>query len=128
MEKKLCKKEQMSNWENRPLRYSQEHYGAMDAWILGEIMVKMVATGKGKRINLDKFVNAVGEKVEKPPKKAKGPKEENKEREPKNPKEPKESAEPRQLREKKPDPSKIKDYERQIDYHTKKLAEFKDLL
>lgn len=22
MEKKLCKKEQMSNWENRPLRYS----------------------------------------------------------------------------------------------------------
>lgn len=34
MGKKLCKSEQMSNWENRPLRYSQEHYGAMDAWIL----------------------------------------------------------------------------------------------
>ena len=52
MEKKLCKKEQMSNWENRPLRYSQEHYGAMDAWDLGEVMARMIA--KGKRINFEK--------------------------------------------------------------------------
>jgi ribonuclease D len=37
MGKKLCKKEQMSNWENRPLRYSQEHYAAMDAWILAHM-------------------------------------------------------------------------------------------
>ena len=55
MEKKLCKKEQMSNWENRPLRYSQEHYGAMDAWVLGELMVKMLQKGKGVR--LEKQIN-----------------------------------------------------------------------
>ena len=32
--KSLCKIEQISNWENRPLRHSQEHYAALDAWIL----------------------------------------------------------------------------------------------
>ena len=26
--------EQVSNWEKRPLRNSQVHYGALDAWIL----------------------------------------------------------------------------------------------
>ena len=40
MGKKLCKSEQMSNWENRPLRYSQEHYASMDAWILVEMVPK----------------------------------------------------------------------------------------
>jgi ribonuclease D len=34
LKKELCKKEQMSNWERRPLRFSQEHYAAMDAWVL----------------------------------------------------------------------------------------------
>ena len=29
--KPLCKYEQCSNWENRPLRQSQLHYGALDA-------------------------------------------------------------------------------------------------
>jgi hypothetical protein len=63
MGQKLCKKEQMSNWENRPLRYSQEHYGAMDAWILGEIIVKLTAKGKGMKVFLDKFVHPIGEKA-----------------------------------------------------------------
>ena len=51
----------MSNWENRPLRYSQEHYGAMDAWILGEVMIKLIA--KGKKVSFDKNVKAIGERV-----------------------------------------------------------------
>jgi ribonuclease D len=32
--KPLCKKEQCSNWEQRPLTNAQLHYAALDAWIL----------------------------------------------------------------------------------------------
>lgn len=39
--KKLCKNEQMSNWEMRPLRFSQEHYGALDAYILTIVIEKL---------------------------------------------------------------------------------------
>jgi hypothetical protein len=60
MEKKLCKKEQCSNWENRPLRYSQEHYGAMDAWILGELMLKLISKA-GKRVSYAKSIRGIGE-------------------------------------------------------------------
>lgn len=34
----LCKGEQMSNWELRPLRLSQQHYGALDAFCLIQIL------------------------------------------------------------------------------------------
>ena len=50
MEKKLCKSEQMSNWEARPLRFSQEHYAAMDAWILVQMMDKMHEKAKKSKI------------------------------------------------------------------------------
>ena len=40
---KLCKYEQVSNWEARPLRYSQEHYGAMDVWILVVMVPKLMS-------------------------------------------------------------------------------------
>ena len=115
MEKKLCKKEQMSNWENRPLRYSQEHYGAMDAWVLGEIMVKMMH--KDKKMKLEKQITHVGLKVEK--------KEEVKKAD-KKPKE--EKKQPEEKKDKVPDPAKIKDYLRQIEYHEKKAEEYKSLL
>jgi len=39
--KKVCKAEQMGNWELRPLRKSQMHYGALDAYILVELFERM---------------------------------------------------------------------------------------
>ena len=44
--KQLCKKEQISNWTKRPLRKTQLHYGALDAYILVEIMEILAEKGK----------------------------------------------------------------------------------
>ena len=40
--KPLCKGQQMSNWELRPLREQQMHYAALDAVCLPPITKKMV--------------------------------------------------------------------------------------
>jgi len=40
-EKPMCKVEQMSNWERRPLRKTQLHYGALDAYVLVGIIKKL---------------------------------------------------------------------------------------
>ncbi len=37
----LCKYEQISNWENRPLRLRQLHYAALDAFVLLSLYEKM---------------------------------------------------------------------------------------
>lgn len=44
--KAICKVEQMSNWERRPLRQSQQHYGALDAFILIDIIKHLIKKGQ----------------------------------------------------------------------------------
>jgi len=52
-EKQVCKVEQMSNWERRPLRQSQQHYGATDAYILIDIIKHLIE--RAKQNNLPPF-------------------------------------------------------------------------
>jgi len=41
----------MSNWENRPLRLSQQHYGALDAYALVEIMEKLIKEAEDQMLD-----------------------------------------------------------------------------
>ena len=44
--KQICKAEQMSNWERRPLRKAQQHYAALDAYVLIDIIDHLSKTAK----------------------------------------------------------------------------------
>ena len=60
----------MSNWENRPLRYSQEHYGAMDAWILVDLVPRCLKSFKSKKManeSVEKCMQCVEPKSEDDP-------------------------------------------------------------
>ena len=54
MGKEICKGEQMSNWELRPLRKTQQHYGALDAFVLIELL-KLAAKSAEKKENAEEL-------------------------------------------------------------------------
>lgn len=50
----------MSNWERRPLRQSQQHYGSLDAWVLIEIMKKLIDKAKNDGLPpIERFVKTL---------------------------------------------------------------------
>jgi len=46
----------MSNWENRPLRWSQIHYAALDAYVLIKLMDALMLEAINKKIDVSKFM------------------------------------------------------------------------
>jgi ribonuclease D len=50
----------MSNWERRPLRQSQQHYGALDAWIMIDIVKALIQKAKNDKLSpFNKFVKTL---------------------------------------------------------------------
>ena len=49
----------MSNWERRPLRKSQQHYAALDAYILIEIIKKLIEKAKEEGYEFKNYVKTL---------------------------------------------------------------------
>ena len=52
----ICKIEQMSNWERRPLRKSQIHYAAVDAYVLSVIAKDLKKMESFKDFEMEKHI------------------------------------------------------------------------
>ena len=59
MGKPICKAEQMSNWERRPLRQSQIHYAALDAYALVILIEKLAEKGAESHQYIQNFIRTM---------------------------------------------------------------------
>lgn len=60
LDKSVCKYEQMSNWERRPLRKSQRHYAALDAYVLLNILETLMEKAKREKLApIEHFIESI---------------------------------------------------------------------
>ena len=56
---KICKMEQLSNWERKDLRNSQQHYAAVDAYILTKLYTYLDDVCNKKGLNINSLGNGI---------------------------------------------------------------------